>query len=187
MSDIATQAIEAILGILAGEGYSIVDSPIGRGRLATMRVRNLGPFFPSTNYIFVHELAQSTSPTSFRLLHETACEWAESQFRLPRAMRYRIPNTVTAGVSDEGFEPDLIAYATRERLWDGVSFVGGEKNSAYLYDAVERQLYSQGLEITPGPHRSKNLVASNPNNRIFVLMTEVHRRLAGELGASTQA
>lgn len=178
MGDTAAQTIDAILDILAEEGYAVIDSPIGRGRLATKRVRNLGPFFPSINYMFVHELAASTSPTSFRLLHETACEWAESQFRLPRAMRYRIPNTVTVGVSDEGLAPDLIEYATRERPWDGVSFVGGEKNSAYLYDAVEQQLYSQGLEVTPGKYRSKNIVPSNPNNRIFVLMSAIRERLA---------
>lgn len=175
MSASASQWIDAIVGFLAEEGYAILGSPIGAGHLATKRVHNLGPFFPSTNYFFIHSLSGSTSPLSFQQLHAAGCAYAESQFRLPRMMRYRIPNTATIGVSGSGYSAEMIEYA--QRPWAGLTYVGGEKNSAYLFDVIQGQLYSQGPEITPGMHGSQNVIGSNPNNRTFELMMVILERL----------
>lgn len=175
MSASASQWIDAIVGFLAEEGYAILGSPIGAGHLATKRVRNLGPFMPATNYFFIHSLSSSTSPLSFQQLHDAGCAYAEAQFRLPRMMRYRIPNTATIGVSGSGFSEEMIEYA--QRPWAGQTYVGGEKNSAYLFDVMQRRLYSQGPEATPGKHGSQSVVSSNPNNRTFELMMATLERV----------
>lgn len=171
----ASQWIDAFVRLLSERGYVVVGTPVGSGHLATKRVNSFGPFLPCTDYIYVRSVSNSTSSADFWQFHEAARAYSESQFRLPRIMRYHIPNTVSIGVSGNGFLAQMIEFAQRPRT--GQSYLGGEKHSAYLVDVVARELYSQGLQVTPGRYGSQNVISSNPNNRTFELMREIHERL----------
>lgn len=175
MTDTATQWIERILTLLADDGYAIGQSPIGSAMLATKRVNSLGPFLPCTDHIFVHDLSDATVAARFESLHAEAREWVDARFRLPRPMRYHIPNTVSVGVSDRGFPAETIAFAEQNKLRSPL--LGGEKDSTYLFDVAERRLYSAGPEATPGRYGSSNVTTVNPTNRTLDSMHAMLQRL----------
>lgn len=174
-------AIDTIAAFLAGRNYTVGASPIGSALLATRRGRGLGPFFPFTDYVFVHDLTGAAhSPASFELLHEQARAFAESQYKLPRPLRYHIPNTVSVGVSQAGFSAEAVEFAQRRKLRS--SFDGGEKNSTFLFDLEAGRMYSQGFEATPVRYGGTIVTVVNPTNRMHVLMIELAEKLFGANG-----
>jgi len=175
MIDTADDWTAAIVDTLVEKGYTSAPSPTGRGRHLTCRGHSLGPFLPYTDYIFVHECSADTSSAELARLHEEARAIADSYFRLPRVLRYRIPNTVTVGVSEDGYSADAIAFAETSTLRSPL--IGGEKDSKYLFDVANRALYSQGLEATPGRYGSSNVLMTNPTNRTYKMMIGVLERL----------
>jgi len=175
VSQTAAAWIDRIVGILVEEGYEIGASTVGSSMLATRRVRGLGPFFPCTDFFFIHHVTAQWPPERFEQLHQLARIYAEEQFRLPRVLRYHIPNTVSVGVSDSGFSAETLAFAQSSKLRSPL--VGGEKDSTYLFDVAAKELLSQGVETTPGRYGARVESGVNPTNRTYELMTRVYRRL----------
>lgn len=175
MTASASAWIDRLTTLLVERGYVVGASPLPGAVLATKNVRNLGPFFPCVDYVFIHDRSQGHTQQTLSELHEQARAYAESQFRLPRALRYRIPNTVTVGVSDTGFSPEELAFATASKLES--QLVGGQKHSTYLFDTVTGEMYSQGLEATPGRYGTKVVSGVNPTNRMFELMRTLLREM----------
>lgn len=168
----APVAIDSIAVFFAERGYAVGASSVGSALMATRRARGLGPFFPYTDFVFIHDLSSAREGSaSFALLHEQARAFAESQFRLPRPLRYHIPNTVSIGVSEVGFSAEAVDFARERKLRS--QFDGGEKNSTYLLDLGARTMYSQGFEATPVRYGGTIVTVVNPTNRIHVLMTEL--------------
>jgi len=175
MSDTAAEWIERILTILADDGYSLGQSAVGSAMLATKRVNSLGPFLPCTDHLFIHDLTDAAVATRFEALHAEAREWVDARFRLPKPMRYHIPNTVSIGVSDRGFPAETIDFARSNKLRSPL--LGGEKDSTYLIDVAERRLLSAGVEVTPGRYGSANVTTVNPTNRTLDMMEALLKRL----------
>lgn len=178
MTESAAQWVDRTVVMLAERGYAISATSIGPATLATKRVYSLGPFLPCTDHLFVHDFSPEGSSASFEELHEQAREYVESTFRLPRALRYHIPNTVSIGVSVEGFSAEDIAFAQKNKLRSPL--VGGEKNSTYLIDVVGRRYYSQGIETTPGRYGSYVVTTVNPTNRTYEMIDAIIRLLFAE-------
>lgn len=176
MTATADEWIAAIVGILGEKGYASAPSPVGRGRYLTRRGHSLGPFLPFTDYVFIHECTSDTSAAELERLHEVARESAGSNFHLPKMLRYRIPNALTVGVSEDGFSAEAIAFAEESTL--RCPLVGGEKDSKYLFDVASRALYSQGPEATPGRYGSSMVSPTNPTNRTYERMADILERLA---------
>ncbi len=176
MNAAASTWMDSIATGLAERGYALGGSPVPGAILASKRVRNLGFFFPCSDFIFIHNLSAGTTLTSFEELHEQARHHAEAQFRLPRVLRYHIPNTVSVGVSDQGFSPADIEFAVASKLDSPLT--GGQKHSTFLFDVGAKEMYSQGLEVTPGRYGSRVVSRVNPTNRSFDLMSEMLRELS---------
>lgn len=175
MRSTAETWIGQIAHALTERGYLMGASTVPAALFATKRTRNLGPFFPCTDFVFVHSLASEGRSAPLEQLHSQARIFAEENFRLPRVLRYHIPNTVTVGVSETGFTAEDLAFAQSSKLESPL--IGGQKHSTYLFDARAREMYSQGLEATPGRHGSRVVSRVNPTNRIYDLMTEILREL----------
>jgi hypothetical protein len=129
-------------------GYTVEPPPLRARLFLTRRGRGLGPFFPFVDYVFVHDLddEEALGRPEFERVHQAARAWAGTQFRLPRALRYRIPVVVTIGVTEQAFPAETIACAEESKLGDPVA--GGEKHSTYLFDAKARVMYGQAREAT---------------------------------------
>ncbi len=168
--------VDGIMESLQRRGYAIAGSPVGDGHLATRKVRNMGPLMPSTSFVFVHAFPATTTRADFETLHEAQREYAESRFRLPRIMRYHIPNTVTVGVISTPPAEDVVDYVRASKL--DLPLIGGQKHSVYLFDESSRTMFSAGPEQTPtgiGPAA----VPNNPTNRVYTLMREILAELGG--------
>jgi hypothetical protein len=168
--------IPEISGFLSERGYRSQTPPLGATMLMVKKGRGLGPFFPYVDFVFVHEIDGATcDAAAIERFHGEAVAYAEGQFRLPRLLRYRIPNVVTIAVSQTGVSDALLEVATRSRQRQPAT--GGAKDSVYLLDTRGRRLHSAGPERTPTPHGGSATMAVNPTNRVFEMLTELERDL----------
>ncbi|MCP4134281.1 MAG: hypothetical protein GY754_25125 [bacterium] len=133
--------------------------------------RSLGFLFPYEDYYFFHDLSGRDINTKESLisLHEAAREYADSFYRLPKALRYKVPNILTVAVSDRSFSIDMVQYAKESTH----SVIGGEKHSLYLVDLINKHIVSQGLEVTYSGGTQITFNQVNPTNRSFHLVHEM--------------
>ncbi len=111
---------------------------------AFARGRSLGFLFPYEDHFFFQILnaAGSNSPENISKLHDGARKYVNARFRLPRAMRYKVPNIVTVAISETSFPPESIRLALKKTP----DIVGGERHSIFLLDLLQKKIISQGTE-----------------------------------------
>jgi hypothetical protein len=169
--------VPEIARFLTERGYTSETPRLGATLLFLKRGHSAGPFLPYVDYLFVHEIDGAGDPEVIARLHSDAQAYGESCFRLPRALRYRIPNVVTLGVSQTPASDAIVAIVTaarRRSVW------GGAKDSMYLLDVPGRRLYSAGLEQNPSPHGGSNTSSINPTNRVFRMLMEFSAEYFGQ-------
>ena len=165
-SPTAHEFIERLARRLAENGYAV--SPLAGdvpGTLATKRGHSAGIFLPFTDFIFLHDLdaVWMSHGDELEALHQRNRAEGESHMKVPRAMRYRVPNTVTFCVSTKPVSAEMIEVAQRSRH----AVNSGEKNSLYLVDLSTKRFYSQGLEVDRFSRYGGEWSPSvNPSNRM---------------------
>ena len=168
----AREAIERLGRLLEGEGYTLEPRPDG-SVLATRRGHSAGIFLPYTDFIFLHDLDGAYAPDAgrFEEQHQANRVEGERHMRVPRPLRYRVPNSVTVGVTARPASEAIKAVATAKRDQRANT---GEKNSVYLVDLSAGTFYSQGLEVDRfslhGGEWSPNV---NPSNRVARMLAQV--------------
>jgi hypothetical protein len=170
-------AIGKLTEYLGTQGYRAEQPPVSATAFATKRGHSAGPFLPYVDYLFVHDLdvASRNELWVFEPMHEAAREYVDSQFKLPRPLRYTVPNIVSVGFSHRGFSDEMIGYAERYKGRDRPA--GGEKHSVYLFDLCGGIMHSQGPEATPTRYGGSMVSTVNPTNRVYVLISEFARTL----------
>lgn len=150
---------------LARLGYTVTPLESGHGVFATARGHSAGIFLPWTDFIFIVDIdaERLTDTAALDVYHEGVRAFGEGHMRVPRALRYRVPNSVTFGVTAGPLSEEMIAYARASRH----KVNSGEKNAVYLLDLSSGTLHSQGLEYD---HLSRYSSATwapnvNPANR----------------------
>lgn len=172
---VARQIAEA----LHARGYALSDFGSESATLATIRGYSLGRLLPFTDFIFVVDLDAEKIATGEQLeaLHQRHREYGEGQMRVPRPLRYRVPNSVTVGVRSAVAPEDMIGVARKSRH----AVNSGEKNAVYLVDLASGAVHCQGLERDPLRYGGTWSSGVNPSNRTNWLLTEVFASL-GLLG-----
>ncbi len=170
----AARAVERLVELLAQRGYAIAPGPAADVTLQK-RGHSVGPFLPYIDFVAVHDRdgVAADAPT-LESLHEANRAFADARFRLPPALRYRIPVTITIAVTSEATIRDDRRCAKRERRRSGR--LGGEKDSVFLIDLAGRELFSAGYEQTGGRY-GPMVSGANPNNRVHEMMLEVAAEL----------
>jgi hypothetical protein len=174
----AWEFVRRLADRLAAIGYSIEPLNTSHGWLAVKRGRSVGPFLPFTDFIFVHDLDSASigSGAALDALHEEHRAYAEGQMRVPRALRYRVPNTVTIGASVRQFPDDMRAVATRSRH----AINSGEKNSVYLVEIATDRVFAQGFERDPLRYGGTWITMVNPSNRVAASLAGIFADLLGD-------
>ena len=178
-------AFPHIVEFLTARGYLIEPPRPGAQLLATRRGHSLGIFLPYVDFICVHDLQLEGAGdfAAFSRLHEADRAAAGSRFRLPRILRYKIPNVVSIGVSGEACPQGLIDEV--EKPAPRRSAIGGETHSMYVLDLERLLLHSQGPEATSTRYGGSTTTAVNPTNRALRLVIELAETLfAAEQGAA---
>jgi hypothetical protein len=182
MSLDASDVLHRLSAFLEARGYLIAmpPPPPPARMLATRRGHSLGIFLPFTDYIVGYELdsAAARDPIAFEKLHTVGIEYADSQTRTPRVLRYRVPNVVTVGVTDVTPSDSLIEVATRVRLRSQLDG-GGLKDSTYIFDIATGTFHGTAIEETPGRYGATTTTSVNPTNRVRRMMDEFARELFG--------
>ena len=166
--------IERLARRLAENGYAV--SPLAGdvpGKLATKRGHSAGIFLPFTDFIFLHNLDEvwMSHGDELEALHQRNRAEGESHMKVPRAMRYRVPNTVTFCVSTKPVSEELIAVAQQNRHLRANT---GEKNSIYLVDLSTGTYYMQGREFDTLSRYGGTWDSDfNPSNRMATLLTTI--------------
>jgi len=172
------ETLDRLRAFLAERGYAVEQQPqpVPARLFATKRGHSLGIFLPYTDFVFVHDLdeAEARDLPRLRALHEQAREYASSRMRVPRALRYRVPNIITIAMSESGFGDDVIAYAKAPAE---VSPLGGERHAVYLLDIAAKRLVGSGLMVTHGRYGAQTTTSVNPTNRVFRMLEEFERTL----------
>jgi len=172
------EAIKRIAAFLAGQGYTLVSPPPIRCRIfATRPGRSFGPLLPYTDYIAVQGLPSATDTALFETMHAATRTYAESQTPLPRALRYRLPNAVTIGVSDSPLSPTLVASVGRSRLRGHMDL--GSEDSKFLLDLIQEELHGSGIKQTPGRRGAAGHVGVSPSENVRAMLEDLERRLFG--------
>lgn len=138
---------------------------------ALKRGRSLGPFFPYEDHLFFHALfgASGLSRANVEHLHEKARAYVNGFFKVPRSLRYKVPNIVTVVVTRDEPPGDLREFI----LSPGRDVVGGETHSVLLVKLPEQELLSRGLETTRTSSGSMTSRHVNPLNRALLLIQDL--------------
>lgn len=162
---------------LEAAGYEVSQVIAERGWLAVKRGHSLGLFLPYTDFIFLHDLDSESIDSARELdaLHERHREYGEGQMRVPRPLRYRVPNTVTVGFSAGEIPVEMREVALRDRH----AVNSGEKNSVWLVELGSGRVYSQGFERDPLRYGGTWVTTVNPSNRVAVLLTQMLAEASG--------
>lgn len=162
---------QRVCELLAERGYALSPCTSESITLATKRGHSAGLFLPYTDFIFVVDLDAEhvTDGVSFEAMHERHRNYGEGQMKVPRALRYRVPNSITLGITKGPAVDSMIEIARKSRH----KVNSGEKNSVYLLDLGSEMMYSQGWEHDPLKYAGTHVTQVNPSNRTFALITEV--------------
>ena len=175
--------LERLRSLLSERGYSIGPGECGAHYMATRKGRGLGPFFPFTDFLFVHDLdarREDGAPESLEARHEAARAYAEEHFPLPWALRYHIPVIATVGVTAVGATEDDAAFARSSK--QRTILTGGEKNSTFLIDIAHQTMIAQPLEKNPNSrYGGYNTSSINPTNRVIRMMRELTDELFSQI------
>lgn len=162
---------QRICELLAERGYTLSPCNSERITLATKRGHALGPFLPWSDFIFVVDLDAETigDGRSLEAMHERHRAYGEGQMKVPRLLRYRVPNSITFGVSAGPVATDVVDVATKSRRETN----SGEKNSVYVLDLSDGGLHSQGWEKDPLRYGGYQISEVNPSNRTFEMLRNI--------------
>jgi hypothetical protein len=170
--------LDGARGFLEGRGFLITNPEPGKDLsyieadlYALKRGRSFGVFFPYEDHLFFHVLsgASGLSRANVENLHEKARKHVNGLFRVPRSIRYKVPNIVTVGVSRESFPMELTDYT----LALGRDIVGGEIHAVLLVDLSKMILVSRGLQTTRTPGASVTFRNVTPENRAQILLHDL--------------
>lgn len=167
---------------LQGKGFRILQpepredgSYVKSDLYAQNRGRSFGPFFPYEDHLFFHDLSgmSGLSRANVDDLHERARAYVNGFFKVPRSLRYKVPNIVTLAVTRDQAPDDL-----RELImYPGRDMVGGETHSILMIKLPELELLSRGLETTRTSRGSMTFTHVNPGNRALILIRNLLKTL----------
>jgi len=175
-----TEKYLAELGFSVERSVSFAHFGFGSDLCARKSGRSLLVFFPYEDFLFFYDFGRPdcSSADNLEAIHEKARGSVNSLYRMPRALRYKVPNIVTVAVSGNGFPVDVQRYAAERKN----SIIGGEKNSVFLVDLVNKRVVSQGLETTYSDMVAIRFDRVNPSNRAYHLVCDMAKELFSREG-----
>lgn len=130
--------------------------------------------FPQRDFFFFHDIdRRNIDAAAAAMIHEEAREYVNGKFRLPKALRFTVPNIASVFYSAENIKPDMIELAEKKTR----SVTGGEIHQIFIIDTNSGYFYSQGLHTARGRSGgvtvNMQLKAIDPQNRAYYLMKRI--------------
>ncbi len=151
---------------------------------ATKTGRSFGPFFPYEDCIFFHDFTCLPSRDRAILvrLHESERGFVNSRYKLPKVMRYKVPNITTVFISVGRFPPAAAEYAAENTI----DPIGGERHQVLLVDLESKSIVSQGREMHHAYGVPLEFKTVSPINRGMGIVWKImeHARFSKDGGSS---
>lgn len=122
--------------------------------------------FPQRDYFFFHDAdKRNLNAELAERIHNAAREFVNSSYKMPKAMRFTVPNITSVFISEKGLEQSLIELASK---WTR-TIVGGEIHQVIAIDLKSRTYYSQGAHtvraMVEGVSVKMKFAKIDPQNR----------------------
>lgn len=97
--------------------------------------------FPQRDYFFFHDVEKrNLGVRSAEKLHDAARTFVNCEYKLPKAMRFTVPNITSVFFANKVTDNELIRLASN---WTR-SIIGGEIHQIIVIDVSSKTFYSQG-------------------------------------------
>lgn len=152
-------------------GATFPPSDFSAEIFARLSGRSFWVFFPFDDFFFIHDFTGRDTESRHEIeeLHESAKRYVNSLYHLPKLLRYRVPNINTVAVSEKGFGIECQRYAYSL----SPSPLGGERNTVFLVDLINRRVISPGIEVTEVDMLAIAFKKVNPHNRALGIITKL--------------
>ncbi|HBG70356.1 MAG: hypothetical protein A2W93_15790 [Bacteroidetes bacterium GWF2_43_63] len=122
------------------------------------------------DYYFIHEGNYvNFSAEKCLAMHEAARKHVNDQYKMPKAMRFVVPNIVSIFLSQDGFSEETVELALRQqRPWQG-----GEVHDMFFIDTTRKECYGPGYHKVRVEGVDFTLKKTDPTNRSIELIREL--------------
>lgn len=97
------------------------------------------------DFFFIHDLEKTGSEKSkLQLLHEASRKYANSFYKMPKWLRFKVPNIVSIFIAGNGLNQELKNWAEEPTR----TITGGEFHSVFFIDLKYKSFYGQGKNRT---------------------------------------
>lgn len=122
------------------------------------------------DYYFIHEGNNSNfSAEKCLAMHEAARQHVNGQYKMPKAMRFVVPNIVSVFLSPDGFSEETVDLALKQkRPWQG-----GEVHDMFFIDTTRKECYGPGYHKVRVDGVDFTLKKTDPTNRSIELIREL--------------
>jgi len=174
--NIFTDMIDNIEKLLRGEQFE-TKKDYGFGTVyadlyAYRKGRNF--VFPQRDYFFIHDIdKRKIDIVLVNKLHQEARDFVNGLYRMPKALRFTVPNIASVFYSAEFITGDIIELAQKNTR----SAIGGEIQQIFAIDFKSGRFYSQGTNtvraMTEGVSVKMKFNKIDPQNRAFYIVEKI--------------
>ncbi|MBI5401809.1 MAG: hypothetical protein HY959_00260 [Ignavibacteriae bacterium] len=134
--------------------------------------------FPRRDYFFFHDIDKRKIDLNLVIrLHREARDFVNSLYKMPKALRFTVPNIASVFYSQEFVTGDIIEFAQRNTR----SVIGGEIQQIFAIDFKSGRFYSQGTNtvrvMAEGASVKMKFNKIDPQNRAFYIVEKIVRQI----------
>jgi hypothetical protein len=133
--------------------------------------------FPRRDYFFFHDIDRRKINLSLAsILHQEARDYVNSMFKMPKALRFTVPNISSVFYSLDFIPGEIMELAQKNTR----SAIGGEIQQIFAIDFKAKRFYSQGTNTVTGRSGSVNIKmkfnAIDPQNRAYEIISRILKK-----------
>ncbi len=132
--------------------------------------------FPQRDYFFFHDIdGRNIDAGLARTLHEEARKYVNSGYKMPKALRFTVPNIASVFYSNGKISGEMIELASKSTR----SAIGGEIQQIFFVDSDRKIFYSQGTNtvraMVEGVSVRMKFNKIDPQNRAYYIIENLLR------------
>ncbi|PQJ80369.1 hypothetical protein [Polaribacter porphyrae] len=169
--------LENMITFYRNSGFSVTE--ISATSFLAKKTGSNFIFLKYTDYYFV-TLEENLSIEKINKCHKKSKENANKDFKLPKALRFSVPNINSVFITENNISKEVISCVRKRNI----DIVGGQQESIFILDKSNYQLHSAGKELSHVSGRAKliwgnkkEFTSLNGRNRSFYLMDKLTQEI----------
>lgn len=126
------------------------------------------------DYLFIHDLRNKHFDLNYcKSVHDDERSYVNAQYKLPRIMRFKVPNIITVFINDKPFSADTCEWVGQNTR----PLTGGEFHATYLIDISNHTIQGQGRNQVVVKGGRFEFGSIDPQNRAYHLVQAIGKLL----------